>query len=64
MYIYILTPTERVHHAARRLAGRGAYISHVGHRSGVPRADVCVENEGLLERLRAEPNAVHADRKG
>ena len=39
----------------------GAYQNHVRHRRGVPRADVRVERRRLLEHLRAEPSAVHAD---
>jgi hypothetical protein len=48
--------------AARR-PGRigGAYHVQRGDRGGVPRADVSVERRRRLERLRAEPNAVHAD---
>ncbi len=34
---------------------------HVRHRRGVPRADVRVERLRVVERLRAEPPAVHAD---
>ncbi len=38
----------------------GAYNVHVRHGRGVPRADVRVEHRRLVERLRAEPHAVHA----
>jgi hypothetical protein len=40
----------------------GAYLIQRGDRGGVPRADVRVERRRTLERLRAEPPAVHADR--
>jgi hypothetical protein len=39
----------------------GAYIGQRGDGRGVPRADVRVERRRMLERLRAEPPAVHAD---
>jgi hypothetical protein len=39
-----------------------AYRGQRGDRGGVPRADVRVERRRILERLRAEPRAVRADR--
>ena len=45
-------------------AGSGAYPDQRRDRRGVPRADVHVECCSLVERLRAKPHAVHADRKG
>ncbi len=58
-------PAERVPPAVARRPGRkgGAYTGQIGHTRGVPRADVRVERLGTLERLRAEPPAVHADGK-
>jgi hypothetical protein len=41
-----------------------AYLAQRDNRRGVPRADVRVERGRRGERLRAEPHAVHADRKG
>ncbi len=41
-----------------------AYLAQRGNRRSVPRADVRVERRRRGERLRAEPHAVHADRKG
>jgi hypothetical protein len=40
----------------------GAYPGQRGDRGGVPRADVRVERRRRVERLRAEPPVVHADR--
>ena len=48
----------------RRRAGSGAYIGQRGDTRSVPRADVRVERRRTVERLRAEPHAVHADGKG
>jgi hypothetical protein len=47
--------------APARAEKGGAYIVQRGDRGGVPRADVRVERRRLLEHLRAEPSAVHAD---
>jgi hypothetical protein len=44
-------------------AESGAYPEQRRHRRGVPRADVRVERRRPVERLRAEPHAVHADGK-
>jgi hypothetical protein len=41
----------------------GTYRVQSRHRRGVPRADVRVERRRVLERLRAESDAVHADGK-
>jgi hypothetical protein len=56
-------PAEHVPPAVARRPGRkgGAYIGQQGYRRGVPRADVRVERRRILERLRAEPPAVHGD---
>ena len=45
-------------------AESGAYRGQRGDRRGVPRADVHVEHQRLVERLRAEPHAVRADGEG
>ena len=56
-------PAECVPPAVARRPGRkgGAYLVHVRHRRGVPRADVRVERRRRDERLRAEPPVVDAD---
>jgi hypothetical protein len=56
-------PAERVPPAVARRPGRkgGAYLIQEGDRGGVPRADVRVERRRRVERLQAEPPAVHAD---
>ena len=46
---------------AARAGKGGAYPEQRGDRGGVPRADVRVERRRLVERLRAEPSAFHAD---
>ncbi len=51
---------------ARRRAESGAYIGHVRHGRGVPRADVRVEHgvsRHRVERLQAEPHAVPMHRR-
>jgi hypothetical protein len=57
------TPAERIPPAValRRAEKGGAYIGERGDTRGVPRADVRVERRRIVERLRAEPPAVHAD---
>ena len=73
MYIYIhghprkrqpicVCTHSRAH--ARWWCSCGAYLAQRDNRRGVPRADVRVERGRRGERLRAEPHAVHADRKG
>jgi hypothetical protein len=48
------TLTERVSATGKPATGRnGAYIRHVDHEGGVPRADVRVERRRTEERLRA-----------
>ena len=42
-------------------AESGAYIEQRGDRCGIPCADVGVERRRRVERLRAEPPAIHAD---
>jgi hypothetical protein len=56
-------PAEHVPPAVARRPGRkgGAYIVPRDDRRSVPRADVRVECRRIVERLRAEPPAVHAD---
>jgi hypothetical protein len=44
-------------------ADSGAYPEQRRHRRGVPRTDLRVERRRPVERLRAEPHAVHADGK-
>ena len=69
LYIHPSVPTRScTEHAAARggappAAEGGAYPGQRGDRGGVPRADVRVERRRRLERLRAEPPAVHADGK-
>jgi hypothetical protein len=56
-------PAERVPPEVARRPGRkgGAYHVQRSNCGGVPRADVRVECRRIVERLRAEPHAVHAD---
>ena len=55
------TPAKRIR--VTPAAESGAYPKKRSHRRGVPRADVRVEHRRPVERLRAEPHAVHADGK-
>ncbi len=57
-------PAESVPPAVARRPGRkrGAYRGQCGDRGGAPRADVRAERRRRVERLRAEPPAVDADR--
>jgi hypothetical protein len=54
---------SRLRWRAARAGEGGAYIGQVGDARGVPRADVRVERRRRVERLRAEPPAVHAGGK-
>ncbi len=54
---------SRLRWRAARAGEGGAYIGQRGDARGVPRADVRVERRRRLERLRAEPPAVHAGGK-
>ena len=77
MYVYICTSVHTSQRSYAQLyltrgrprwraaPGRkgGAYRGQRGDTSGVPRADVRVERRRRLERLRAEPRAVHAGGK-
>ncbi len=56
-------PAERARYNATPPVESGAYPGQTGDTRGVPRADVRVERSRRLERLRAEPHAVHADGK-
>ncbi len=62
--VHTSTPSTPAVVARRRPKG-GAYLVHVRHARGVPRADVrIVACRRPVERLRAEPHALHCRPKG